>query len=73
MLSSIFKENNEIVEVLRGRANIINIYSRDPFKDFKDRGLLMTSRLWNILQSFTAIQQSHFKDIQIFNHRPKNT
>lgn len=28
MLSSIFKENNEIVEVLRGRANIINIQQR---------------------------------------------
>lgn len=31
----------------------------------------MTSRLWNILQSFTAIQQSHFKGIQILNHRRK--
>lgn len=28
MLSSIFKENNEIVEVLRGRANIINIQQK---------------------------------------------
>lgn len=49
MLLFIFKENNEIVEVLRGRVNIINIYSRDFFKDFKDCGLLMIFCFWNIL------------------------